>query len=107
MFEQYDSRSLLRCGYPFREDGLMAERDSLARRGRLFRTELPSSGIGPGEVMKLMVRSEVFVTVTSRRNSVPALMGPFGAAIVKENNCLGPGAASAAKEVRMITQAKY
>ena len=40
MFGQYDSRSLLRCGYPFREDGLMAERDSLARRGRLFRTEL-------------------------------------------------------------------
>jgi len=44
----------------------------------------PILGIWPGEVMKLMLRSEVFVTVTSRRSSVPALMGSFGAAIVKE-----------------------
>jgi len=56
--------------------------------------------------MKLMLRSEVFVTVTSKRSSVPALIGSFGVAIVKENNCLGPGAATAAKNVRAIAQAK-
>jgi hypothetical protein len=55
--------------------------------------------------MKLIARFEVFVTVTSKRISVPDLRDSVGSAMVNENNCFGPDVASVAKETKVIAQA--
>src|SRR3974390_1249265 len=56
--------------------------------------------------MKPIVRSEVFVTVTSNRSSAPALSGPEGGAMFNEKSCLSADTRSVAQEANTTPMKK-